>query len=234
MAFGDIAVDEIRKTDILPGTSLLAGLLGNALGWDFTDTAKLARLQQRIRFAARLDRRGSLLHDFQTADLSVDLETWHPLAGVIKRTQANKEAPAILHKYYRADAAVTVVLTLREPDELPTLDALAQALVRPARPLFLGRCCCPPAEPLFRDEWVEAADIDAALLATEPFKDVKPAAHPLLERPATTEEIKRGRPNDGRGVVMERRDLRDFLTDVHAGVRFVVRYTLPDTAEAAP
>ena len=36
MAFGDVAVDEIRPTDLLPGLSEMTGLIANALGGLFT------------------------------------------------------------------------------------------------------------------------------------------------------------------------------------------------------
>ena len=55
MAFGDMAVDEIRPTDTLPGLSQMTGLIANALGWTFQDRERLQRLQDRLRIAARED-----------------------------------------------------------------------------------------------------------------------------------------------------------------------------------
>ena len=51
---------------------MLTGLLANALGWDHRDADSLERLQDRLRFASRLDRAGHPLVDYQTVDLGQD------------------------------------------------------------------------------------------------------------------------------------------------------------------
>jgi CRISPR system Cascade subunit CasD len=51
------------------------------------------------------------------------------------------------YRHYWADGLMTVALTLTDNSE-PTLDGVADALRRPARPLFLGRKTCLPARPL--------------------------------------------------------------------------------------
>ncbi|MCB1994083.1 MAG: type I-E CRISPR-associated protein Cas5/CasD, partial [Geminicoccaceae bacterium] len=76
MSFGDTAIDEIRPTRPLPGRSLLTGLIANALGFEHRDVHALQRLQERLRFAARLDQAGDALVDFQTAELSQSDPIW--------------------------------------------------------------------------------------------------------------------------------------------------------------
>ena len=58
LAFGGVAIDQIGPTRDFPSASLLTGLLANALGWRRTEAAAHQRLQDRLIFAARLDRAG--------------------------------------------------------------------------------------------------------------------------------------------------------------------------------
>lgn len=164
MSFGDVAVDEIRPTARLPARSLLTGLLGNALGLEHTDVEQLDRLQDRLRFAARLDREGSLLRDFQTAELCQNDRAWTTRGRAAKRDGGDKtyEGPALRDRRYRADAVVTVALALDPPDEPPSLATIAAALRRPERPLFIGRKGCPPSRQLLEDS-LQAESLVTAL-----------------------------------------------------------------------
>lgn len=223
MSFGGVAVDEIRPSETLPGVSMLTGMFGNALGWRYRDLDRLAGLQARLIVAARLDRPGEALVDFQTADISVESRAWRiGTPPITKRSSENQEAPVPRYRHYRADAGVSVAVSLSQPDDAPTLDDLAVALARPARPLFLGRCSCPPAEPVFRGEFVEAASAREALQRIAPLDWADGAENYEAEWPADSADVERGWQAEG-GVTQERRDLRDWVTDVHAGWRYVVR-----------
>lgn len=150
MSFGGVAVDELRPTEELPGRSMLTGLLANALGWHHRDADRLQRLQERLVYAVRRDRRGELLEDFQTVALGQDFLQvgWTTRGAPEGRGGASGDATHIRHRHYLADAAYTVALTLDPPGEEPTVDDLEAALRRPARPLFLGRKACLPSRPL--------------------------------------------------------------------------------------
>jgi CRISPR system Cascade subunit CasD len=141
MSFGDVAIDEIRPTRRLPTRSMLTGLLANALGYAHRDVAALDRLQERLRFAARLDREGQGLVDFQTAELGKDDPLWTTRGTPAERAGgvASYSGPALRYRHYRADAALTVALTLVPVEEMPDLAALEAALRRQERPLFIGR-----------------------------------------------------------------------------------------------
>ncbi|MFT7721621.1 MAG: type I-E CRISPR-associated protein Cas5/CasD [Roseateles sp.] len=166
MAFGGPAVDQFRPVQPWPAISLLTGLLGNALGWRRQEGARLDRLQARLRWAARLDREGVPLTEFQTAQLGKDDLGWTTRGQPEGRDGGpdSYKSPHLRWRMHRADASVLVALALSPADEAPTLDALAQALQRPARPLFLGRKACLPATPLFAG-WQAAADPLSAVLA---------------------------------------------------------------------
>ena len=82
---------------------------------------------------------------------------------------ALSSARSLRYRHYRADAAVTVALTLMPAEELPDLAALEAALRRPERPLFIGRKACPPSRPIL-DRAVEAESLVAALDHVAPLR----------------------------------------------------------------
>ncbi|WP_027192062.1 type I-E CRISPR-associated protein Cas5/CasD [Fundidesulfovibrio putealis] len=223
MAFGDVAIDEIRPTDVFPGASLLAGLLGNALGLRYPDQPALDRLQSRLVFASRLDRRGQDLRDYQTAQINKKDILWRTNAeiGSEKERKGGIESykgPVQRYRHYRADCLVTVALTLNPFNEDPVLDRIAQALARPARPLFLGRCCCPPSRPIHAGELVMAASPRQALEQTASVGHADPGPW-LAEWPVADLDAPQPQPCH----LLLRRDRRDWHNDVHSGVRPVTR-----------
>lgn len=223
MSFGDVAVDEIRPSKSLPNQSQMTGLIANALGYRFTHARRLQRLQDRLIFGARLDKQGELLRDFQTAQLAKRDLAWRTRNGPAKRAggDASFSGPTLRQRYYRADSRVSVVVSLVPEDEQPEIEIVAKALASPFRPLFLGRVSCPPAEPLFQDERVEAANVHSAL--------EKASAHTgnegfgiYAEWPA---EGPGGLYPSGQvpGEVVQVPDLRDWGNDIHAGSRLLAR-----------
>ena len=88
LAFGGETVDARGVIVDFPATSMLTGLLANALGWRRSDGDALASLQARLRYAARIDRDGVRLTDFQTAQLGKDDKGWttHRRAGGAHRS----------------------------------------------------------------------------------------------------------------------------------------------------
>lgn len=164
MSFGTTAVDHRRPVQAWPAVSMLTGLLANALGWDRSQAAAMNRLQARIRWAARIDRPGVLLNDFQTAQLAKDDKGW-TTRGVVETRgggDASYDSPHLRYRDYRADASVLVALRLDSVDEVPTLIDLVKAVDSPQRPLFLGRKGCLPATRVSLGV-VDAADAVAAL-----------------------------------------------------------------------
>jgi CRISPR system Cascade subunit CasD len=188
MSFGAPVVDEYGKIQPYPALSALAGLLGNALGYDHSEPERLATLQARLRYAARRDRRGREIQDYQSVrirskrserrytDYHMDQKhAWTTWGTVEKRKAERKIVREIRFRDYWADAAYTVALTLQPAGEGPTVSDLANAVQHPVRPLFIGRKPCLPAEPLF-DRCVQAngsGSTAVALLGTlrEPVSD---------------------------------------------------------------
>jgi CRISPR system Cascade subunit CasD len=214
MSFGAVVVDENNPTWRFPATSMLTGLLANALGWDHGDTGKLQALQDRLRFAARWDAKPELLTEYQTVDLGQPfmVNTGWTTRG---RREDRKGGPAATgtHIRYRdhwANGVMTVALALDGEGE-PSIDDIKHALRYPARPLFLGRKPCLPAAPLLLRR-MQAAGVKTAL-AAEPLAAVEPR-----RRPRVVEALWPLDEGDGHGTE-ERYDLRDWANNIHRGSR---------------
>lgn len=181
MAFGGTTVDSHRPTDRHPSASLLAGMLGNALGYHHRDTDKLQRLQDRLRFgSARLDTPAGdvpslRMTDYQTVDLGQEhlvKSGWTTRHVVQQRGGGNSSGTHIRQRDYLVDADYLVALRLEPANARPDLETLADALDRPARPLFLGRKSCIPSTRIGAGI-VEAGDVREALTS---FRDGPRAA----------------------------------------------------------
>jgi CRISPR system Cascade subunit CasD len=194
---------------------MLAGLLGNALGWDHRDTAKLQRLQARLRFAARWDAEPEPLLDYQTVDLGHEflVDTGWTTRGRLEKRAGDKTNATGTHIRYRhhwANGVLTIALAL-EGNGAPTLDDLDRALCTPARPLYLGRKPCLPAAPILHARR-EASGVKVAL-AAEPLADIGSRRRPR--------KITALWPVDeGEGAMVEERfDARDWANNIHMGSR---------------
>lgn len=216
MSFGTTAVDHRRPVQAWPAVSMLAGLLANALGWQRGDVQALDALQARIRWAARIDRAGVALSDFQTAQLSKADKGW-TTRGVVEERGGGDDSyksPHLRIRDYRADASVLVALRLEPADETPNLGDLAAALDKPARPLFLGRKGCPPATRIAQGQ-IWADDAVVAVRSAPPHEEgVMPERATVYfnegaaQPPAATEGWYR---------MHDTSDERRFGLDVHAG-----------------
>jgi len=212
MSFGTTAVDHRRPVQAWPAVSMLTGLLANALGWDRSQTTELDRLQARLRWAARIDRPGVPLNDFQTAQLAKNDRGW-TTRGVVEERGGGADSynsPHLRSRDYRADASVLVALRLDAAEEAPTLEDLAAALDEPARPLFLGRKGCLPATRL-RLGLVQADDAVQALQQAEQLPGgVAPEFAAIFFNTGAAPVVEGLR-------IHHTSDERRFVLDVHAG-----------------
>jgi len=124
-----------RRTDRAPTKSGVLGLLAAATGLRRTDP--LEELLT-LRFGVRIDQPGHIERDFHTA---------RPVVG--------KPFP-LTDRFYLTDA---VFLAAVEGDN-SLIESLAEAVRRPAFPLYLGRRSCPPSGQLVVDV------VDAGLWAS--------------------------------------------------------------------
>lgn len=164
IAFGGETIDNFGVIRDFPALSMVTGLFANALGWDRGDDVLHNRLQERLRMGARLEAPGSRFTDFQTAQLGANDKAWTTWGTAEERRggAASYESPHLRFRDYHADLTALLAVRLEPADEAPTLDAIAQALDRPQRPLFIGRKPCLPVGRLVAG-WVEADSILHAL-----------------------------------------------------------------------
>lgn len=228
MSFGGVVVDERGPTLPFPTRSQLTGLLANALGYEHRDALRLQRLQERLRHAARRDRRGEHVEDYQTVDLGQDFLAagWTTRHAPESRGGGSaKTGTHIRHRFFWADAVFTVALTLDPAGESPTLNEVAAALQEPARPLFLGRKPCLPSRPLLLEPpRIRAASLREALADAPTDRRARPEqGHFAAWWPDDD-----GTPPDEREA---RRipvyDQRDWANQIHTGRRFVWEGRVP-------
>ena len=181
MSFGGETIDNYGVIRSFPSSSMLTGLLANALGWRRVERERHQRLQDRLVFAARIDREpagGLRMTDYQTVQLAdtIDIYDRGWVIGWTTRGMPERRAGAlgsrgsgpfthIRYRDYFTDMRVTIALRLAPAADEPTLDDLEAALNEPARPLFIGRKPCLPSGPLFSGQR-DAASALAALIDT--------------------------------------------------------------------
>ena len=211
VSFGGALVDEHNVTDRFPGTAMIVGLLGNALGYSHGDLAMLTDLQLRLTFAARWDVPPTPLRDYHTVDLGqphLREPGWTTNGGTEHRqgALASKYGTHQRYRHYWSDGVMKVAVALGVGE--PNIDQLARAVARPARPLFLGRKTCLPAAPVLGGVF-EAADLKAAIDSLP--RHARAGDGPL-------EAIWPYSEGDEDQSLVERTDARDWRTQVHVGV----------------
>lgn len=223
MSFGAPIVSEEGLIQPFPALSMMTGLLANALGYDHSEPEKHERLQQAISYAVREDVPGEKIEDNQNVWVGKEDDPRRPDHDGHLYAKGKKGSHAWTtrkskgeyldrrgtggniqrNREYWADAQYTVALHV---DSLPA-EVIEDALVRPERPLFIGRKPCLPADRLFQ------GTADA------------PSPKEALQIPSTIptdEDGKRIVPtriwhesDDGKPVT----DARDWTNQVHIGER---------------
>ena len=230
MSFGGDMVDAFGVVRDFPAKSMVAGLLANALGWERYDAGAHARLQERLAMGSARVREGRRIQDFQTAKLEKDDRGWTTRGRREGRAGDSYDNPHIRYRDADADARVLIALRLDPADEVPDLDALAHALARPERPLFLGRKPFLPSRPVLLGE-TEAATIPDALAT----------GLNLLSQPIERQDTVRAQwpHTEAAGAALADPPREEELTDerhwpagVHAGLRRVMegRLRWPEAA----
>ena len=227
-AFGGETIDNFGVIRDFPALSMVTGLLANALGYRRHESERHDRLQRRLILGARLDSEVRRLTDFQTAQLGKDDKAWTTW-GVPEERRGGADsynAPHLRYRDYHADLCAWVALALHPADEAPTLEHIAAALDKPARPLFIGRKPCLPADRLVAG-WRTAADLRSALQAI------------VTEHTATAPATAwRAQWPDGEGTqpgdrLLDICDERNWASGVHGGWRPVREATLRSTENTA-
>jgi CRISPR system Cascade subunit CasD len=204
---------QIRRTDAYPSKSGVLGVILCAMGVPRARAPEaLARLAS-LAMGVRLDRPGDVDWDYHTAGAGVGIRQ---AKGGIKYTATTKETETLLsRREYLLDASFLVAL---QGDEAAIQDARA-ALEDPVWPVFLGRKCCVPTEPVLAGvgnyEGLKQA------LEGEPFYSDRPFADgDKTELEAIVEHAAGQAPPKGARLVY---DVSRTLRYPSHGARWVVR-----------
>lgn len=211
MSFGGEAVDHVGPTRDFPSASMITGLIANALGWRWGEKERHQELQDRLIFGAAISCEGEVLTDTQNAELAKKDKGWTTSGVSEGRAGDSYGGPHRRRRDYLMDAEVLVALRLEPAEVDPTIEVIASALDRPARPLFIGRKSCLPTGRLFAGVHQAETVCDALLAVTEPGSR---AIWPEGEGPEGDR-------------LSDISDLRNWLSGLHGGARRVIGGVLP-------
>ena len=221
MAFGGEMIDAYGVIRPFPAVSMLTGLFANALGWRRIERERHQELQDRIVFAARIDREpagGVRMTDFQSAAINNTERSWTTRGAPEGRGGGTYQNHLRWRDYY-ADMRVTVALRLEPVEAAPTLDALADALQEPMRPLFIGRKPCLPSAPLFGG-FAEGETALAALLTAPEADEAVRSCRLLWPEREGVDDI-----SPSRTYLLT--DQRNWVSGLHGGGRTVCEGVTP-------
>lgn len=176
---------QLRRTDAYPSKSGVLGMILCAMGVCREDAPSILSPLVELQMGVRLDRPGTKDWDYHTAGAGIGIRK---AEGGIKYTATTKEPETLLsRRQYLYDASFLVALH-GEPD---TISQVVDALRNPVWPVFLGRKCCVPSEPVLDGEG-EFVDVRSAL-TSQPYYSEWPdngnltlramIEHPALSKP---------------------------------------------------
>lgn len=145
-AFGEIAVGERRMGWTRPARSAVLGLVAAAQGLARSDAAGHGALQAGLHYAVRTDNPGRPFVDYHTAQTS---RARKGQSFTTRRDELDNDNlnTVLSRREWRSDTCFTVALWPRT-GQSDDLEAIAQALLRPSFPLYLGRKSAPLGLPL--------------------------------------------------------------------------------------
>ena len=220
IAFGGEAIDNYGVIRPFPAKSMITGLIANALGIERQAVKELQALQDSITMGSRIDDQQHMLQDFQTAELSKSDQGWTTRGKVEGRASSSTSyaGPHLRFRDYWADADVTVVFRISETGSF-ALDEIENALIKPARPLFLGRKSCIPSSIILNGD-VSARSVFHALMALWDDRRLLPARFqwPASEGPDEFDPLLEDFAHFRAEPIC---DERNWMTGVHTGQRLV-------------
>ena len=229
MSFGTGTIDHYGFTGDFPGASMLTGLLANALGWERTEKERLQRLQDRLIFAARMDREprmGRIIVDFQSVALSKQDFAW-TTRGTIEGREGGDYNNELRYREYLDGARISVALRLEPVWREPTLAQLAQALDEPARPLFIGRKTCLPSTPILAGIAYGETALSALLAHPLNDEDHTGPVRAMWPKQEETQGVQACR-------TIDMNDQRNWISGLHGGTRPVCEGRLSRSLFAEP
>lgn len=160
VSWGEIAIGGERRTALQPSRSAIIGLIAAALGIKREAEEELAQLTDAIRIAVRVDRPGTILRDYHTAQVpGKDSKAVYHTRKDEMNAPPEKIKTVLSSREYRCDAYALVAICLSSDGW--TLEQISDSLKSPTFHLYLGRKSSPPALPL-SPQIIEATDLKQA------------------------------------------------------------------------
>ena len=133
---------QIRRTDPYPSKSGVLGMILCAMGVPRPKAPDVLGPLVSLAMGVRIDRPGALDWDYHTAGAGVGIRQ---AKGGIKYTATTGEPETLLsRREYLLDASFLVALQ----GDATVIQQAKEALESPVWPVFLGRKCCVPTEPV--------------------------------------------------------------------------------------
>lgn len=183
---------------------------------------KTQRLQERILLASRWDIGPTAIVDYQTVYLGQPKmrEAGWTTRGVPEHRDGSPSAKFGTHQRYRhylANGVLTSVIALKSSNhEFPDISAVESALVRPARPLFIGRKACLPSSRILIGRY--SGENILAILQKVPCSPRKEVTGEELMAACWPAESNVDHIGEARQIF----DMRDWRSQLHMGSRYVV------------
>lgn len=143
-SWGTSSRHQLRRTDAYPSKSGVFGLLLCAQGVRREDSSNALEALARLLMGVRVDRPGSLGWDYHTAGAKIGIRRADG-EGAKKTAKTGELETLLSRREYLYDASFLVALR----GDSDTVSRYAGHLQNPVWPVFLGRKCCVPSEPVF-------------------------------------------------------------------------------------
>ncbi len=163
-AWGTESRLQLRRTDAYPSKSGVLGMILCAQGVARDDAPRALDSLVNLEMAVRLDRPGIRDWDYHTVGAGIGVRK---AEGGVKFTASTKEPETLLsRRQYLFDASFLVALQ----GDSAAIARVSDAFRDPFWPVFLGRKCCVPSEPVF-DGTGSFSDLRSALSARPYFSN---------------------------------------------------------------
>ena len=189
-SWGGIAIGEERTIEPAPTKSALIGIVAAALGIPRSDESHQAKLAAGYLVGVRVDRAGTLLRDFHTAQVPSEIAVRRRPARMRReeiealeervRDVGSSEGTIVSYREYWMGGAWTIALAARSGAPFD-LRSVAAALHRPRFAPYLGRRSCPLGLPI-EAAVIEAPDVLTAFQKVPPLVPERISGKPGGER----------------------------------------------------
>lgn len=152
-SFSGARIDTVGDTLPIPTRSMIAGIIGAAVGLGYDKPHVLQKLQDTMRLAVVVHRAGTIIRDYQTVRLGsphmIGPMWWHDgqRLGVMEREGGDPERTITGERPLTCDYNATVIVELL-PDAPFSAEGILTALRYPVYPLTVGQRSCIPSLPI--------------------------------------------------------------------------------------